>query len=170
VLAGSALPETVGTVAELAVGVLIVVLALRLLARWRRGAYHLHPHEHHGVVHAHPHAHDEPHPASERRHEHPHPEALGRTPAAAYGVGLVHGVGGSGGIGILLVGAVSGGGLGVLALALYAGATAVSMALVSTGFGYALARGTLSRHLDAVIPVLGVLSLGFGAWYATGAL
>jgi ABC-type nickel/cobalt efflux system permease component RcnA len=170
VLAGRALPEGVTTAAELAVGILIVVLAARLLERWRRGAYHLHPHDHDGVAHAHPHAHAEPHPAHERRHDHPHPEALGRSPAAAFGIGLVHGTGGSAGVGILLVGAISGGGAGVAALALFAAATAVSMALVSTGFGHALARGTLSRHLEALVPAMGCLSLAFGAWYAVAAL
>jgi hypothetical protein len=102
-----------------------------------------------------------------RRHEHPQPQALGRSPLAAYGIGLVHGVGGSGGVGILLVGAISGGGAGVIALGLFAAATAGSMALVSTAFGLALARGTLTRHL---VPAMGAASLAFGAWYALGAL
>jgi ABC-type nickel/cobalt efflux system permease component RcnA len=169
VLAGNALPGAVTALAELAIGLLIVGLAVRLLWRWKRGLYHLHPHEHAGVRHAHPHAHE----TSERHtseHEHPHPAALGRSPLAAYGIGLVHGVGGSGGAGILLVGAISGGGAGVLALALFAAATAVSMALVSTGFGHALARGTLARHLEDIVPAMGCASLLFGAWYALGAL
>jgi hypothetical protein len=139
------------------------------LWRWKHGVYHLHPHEHHGVRHAHPHAHDTPERHT-TEHAHPHPAALGRSPLAAYGIGLVHGVGGSGGAGILLVGAISGGGAGVLALALFAAATAVSMALVSTGFGHALARGTLARHLEDIVPAMGCASLLFGAWYALGAL
>jgi ABC-type nickel/cobalt efflux system permease component RcnA len=169
VLAGRALPERVTALAELAIGLLIAALAVRLLWRWKRGVYHLHPHEHGGVRHAHPHAHE--HAAGHGpRHEHAHPEALGRSPLAAYGIGLGHGVGGSGGVGILLVGAISGGGAGVLALALFAAATAVSMALVSSAFGLALARGTLARHLDELVPAMGAASLVFGAWYALGAL
>jgi ABC-type nickel/cobalt efflux system permease component RcnA len=169
VLAGAALPGGVSRAAELAIGLLIVALATRLLWRWKHGLYHLHPHEHGGVRHAHPHAHEAPaHHGTE--HEHPHPEALGRSPLAAYGIGLVHGVGGSGGVGILLVGAISGGGAGVLALALFAAATACSMALVSTAFGLALARGTLARHLEEIVPAMGCASLLFGAWYALGAL
>ena len=167
VLAGNALPERVQALAELAVGVLISVLAVRLLVRWRRGVFHVHPHRHGDAVHAHPHVHDQ---AAVDVHEHRHPESLGRSPLAAFGIGLVHGVGGSAAVGVLLVGAVSRGGAGVLALALFAGATAVSMALVSTAFGLALARGSLARHLEGFIPALGTLSLLFGAWYGAVAL
>jgi hypothetical protein len=58
----------------------------------------------------------------------------------------------------------------VLALGLFAGATALSMALVSAGFGYALARGPVRRHLVKLVPVLGAGSLIFGVWYSLGAL
>ena len=58
----------------------------------------------------------------------------------------------------------------MLALALFAAATACSMALVSAGFGSALARGTLARRLESVIPAMGGASLVFGLWYAAGAL
>lgn len=46
--------------------------------------------------------------------------APARSPRAAFGIGLVHGVGGSAGVGILLIGAVSGGAAGVAALLLFA--------------------------------------------------
>jgi cytochrome c biogenesis protein CcdA len=59
---------------------------------------------------------------------------------------------------------------GVLALLVFAAATAVSMALVSTGFGYALARGITRRRLTDLVPVLGAASLAFGVWYSLGAL
>jgi hypothetical protein len=68
------------------------------------------------------------------------------------------------------VGAISGGGAGVLALGLFAAATALSMALLSTGFGQALVRGTLARHLQELVPAMGCASLAFGVWYALGAL
>ena len=44
--------------AEVAIGLIIVFLAARLLLRWRRGHYHTHPHVHGGVLHAHPHVHE----------------------------------------------------------------------------------------------------------------
>jgi len=163
VLLGDALPQAVQQGAELAIGVLIAGLALRLLVRWRRGCFHTHPHAHGGVVHAHPHVHE---PSGGAGHRHAH----GRSPLAAFGIGLMHGVGGSAAAGVLLVGAVSGTTSGVAALALFAAATAVSMALLSTGVGLALARGMTGRRLEPLVPWMGTASLVFGAWYAIGAV
>ena len=171
VVLGSALPDRVAQVAEVAIGVLIAGLAIRLLLRWRAGAFHTHVHTHDGVRHAHPHAHEHPHGAAHvHEHAHTHDEALGRSPHAAFGIGLVHGIGGSAGAGILLVGAASQGLDGVLVLALFAAGTAASMALASTAFGMALARGTLGGRLERLVPALGTCSLLFGVWYALGAL
>src|SRR4051795_7089251 len=46
VLVGSALPPTVQSGFEVAIGAVIVALALRLLLRWRRGYFHVHVHTH----------------------------------------------------------------------------------------------------------------------------
>ena len=165
------LPDPVQRAAEAAIGLVIVALAIRLLIRWHRGYFHVHPHSHGSVQHAHPHAHEHPHAAaSPLPHVHPHAEGIGRTPLTAFGIGMVHGVGGSAGVGVLLVGAVSSQVQGVLALVVFAGATAVSMALVSTAFGHALARGTVKRRLAELVPILGAASLLFGVWYSLGAL
>ena len=165
------LPDGVQRAAEAAVGVVIVVLALRLLARWRRGYFHMHPHRHGGECHAHPHVHEHApeaeHPAD---HEHAHAEALGRSPTAAYGIGLVHGMGGSAGAGVLLVAALPGRLEAAAGLLLFAGAAAVSMALLSASFGAALARAPAGRRFAAVAPVLGIAGVLFGAWYAVGAV
>jgi ABC-type nickel/cobalt efflux system permease component RcnA len=166
------LPDPVQRWAEAAIGLVIVALAVRLLVRWRRGYFHLHPHSHGPVRHAHPHVHEHSHGPHGHpvHHVHPHAEALGRSPVTAFGIGLVHGVGGSAGVGILLVGAVSGQIQAVLALLIFAGATAVSMALVSTAFGYALAHGAVRRRLGELVPLFGAVSLLFGVWYSLGAL
>ena len=165
------LPEGVQRGAEGVIGVLIIGLALRLLLRWRRGYFHAHSHAHGAVRHAHPHVHEQ---ARERHgaagHAHRHAEGLGRSPLAAYGIGLVHGIGGSAMVGLLVVGAAASPALGVLALVLFAAGTAVSMALVSAAFGYALARGPLSRLVGPLMPVVGLASLAFGVWYAAGAV
>jgi high-affinity nickel-transport protein len=141
VLFGAYLPDTAQTAAETAVGLIIVALAVRLLVRWRRGALR---HLHHG--------------------------GPGRSPLAAYGIGLVHGMGGSAGVGVLLLAAIPGHLQAALALALFASFTAVSMALASTSFGWALARDGVQRSLTTVAPGLGGLSLAFGLWYALGAV
>jgi cytochrome c biogenesis protein CcdA len=171
VLFRSHLPEVVQRGAEALIGALIVALAVRLLLRWRHGYFHAHPHAHGDVHHAHPHVHDRGHARHQgESHRHPHAEGMGRTPLAAYAIGLVHGIGGSAVVGLLLVGAVAGRTLGVVALVLFAAGTAVSMALVSAAFGYALARAPLSRLVAPVMPVVGLASLVFGVWYAAGAV
>ena len=133
VLFRSYLPEAVQTAAETAVGVMIVVLAIRLLVR---------------------------------RPQHRHP----RTRLQAYGIGLVHGMGGSAGVGVLLLASIPDHAEALVALALFAVFTAVSMAMASTSFGFALSRGPVLRSYLTVVPALGVLSLVFGVWYSLGAL
>lgn len=93
-----------------------------------------------------------------------------RSRRAAFGIGLVHGVGGSAGVGILVIGGASGGGAGVAALVLFATATALSMAAASTAWGLALTRGVAARHLGAAAPAFAVAGLLFASWYALGAL
>lgn len=157
--------------AEVAIGLVIILLALRLLLRWARDYFHLHSHSHDGVQHSHPHVHEGRQAShAPSSHNHPHANALGRSPVAAFGIGLVHGVGGSAGVGVLVVGAASSQLLAVAALVLFAGGTALSMALVSWAFGYAMGRKPVARRITSVVPLLAVASLLFGAWYALDAL
>lgn len=167
VLLGQYLPERVQQTAEVAIGAIIVALAVRLLVRWRRGVFHAHAHAHdEGEPHRHLHSHaGEAAPA----HEHSHSTAL-RTPLSAYGVGLVHGVGGSGGLTLLLLSTIPDPSQAVGALLIFAAGTAVSMALLSTAFGLAIATGPVRRNFERAAPVLGVLAAVFGVWYALGAL
>jgi ABC-type nickel/cobalt efflux system permease component RcnA len=166
------LPDPIQRAAEAAIGLVIMALAVRLLMRWHGGYFHVHPHSHGPVRHAHPHVHEDAGGAGEHpiQHSHRHAEGLGRSPLAAFGIGLMHGVGGSAGVGILLVGAVSGHVQAVVALLVFAGATAASMALVSTALGYALARGVVRRRLSDLVPLFAAASLLFGGWYSFGAL
>ena len=149
------LPETVQRAAETAIGFLIAGLAVWLLVRWRRGAFHAHPHDHGDRSHAHLHSHSSS----------PHEHARGRTPLGAFAVGLLHGIGGSAGVGILLVSTIDRTALAIGALGILAAFTAVSMTLLTTGFGLTLGRRSLGR----LAPALGVASLAFGLWYALGA-
>ena len=156
------LPEHVQQGAETAVGVLIVGLAVWLLVRWRRGVFHAHEHDHDAGRHAHVHGH-----AAAADHGHAH---RGRSPLGALAVGLMHGMGGSAGIGVLLVATIESRAYGVAALAILAIFTAVSMTALTTGFGVGLGSRVVSDAYGRVAPVLGCLSLGFGVWYALGAL
>jgi hypothetical protein len=100
------------------------------------------------------------------RHRHDHGHEV-RTPYAAFGVGLVHGMGGSAGVGVLLLAAIPSTALAVASLVVLAFFTAVSMTMVTTGFGAALAAR--QGQVAAAAPALGVASLAFGVWYAAAA-
>jgi high-affinity nickel permease len=141
-LLNSVLPHRVQQAAETAIGAVIVYLALRLLIRWRRGELRFH---------AHPHAHG------------------ARTRRAAFAIGLVHGMAGSAGVGVLVLASVSSTGVAVISLALLAVFTAVSMSLLSSGFGSLLVSRPARAAFGGVAPALGGASLAFGFWYATAA-
>jgi ABC-type nickel/cobalt efflux system permease component RcnA len=167
VLFGVRLSGGVQRVLETLVGVIIVALAVRLLVRWRRGRLHSHAHVHGVVVHAHPHVHEGPRHVH-GGHDHAHAERLGRTPLAAFCLGLLHGAGGSAAVGVLLVAAVPGRAAGAVALALFAGACALSMAVLSGLFGRGLAAGR-GRLVERLTPALGIAALVFGVVYAGAA-
>jgi high-affinity nickel permease len=162
VLFESYLPAAVQESAEATVGVVIVALAVWLLIRWRRGLFHAHLHEHGRGLHAHGHVHG--------GDSHPHRPIRARSPFQAYGIGLVHGMGGSAGVGVLLLASIHDHVLAAGALALFALFTALSMAALSTGLGFTLDRRRVRRVFPALAPVLGLASLSFGVWYALGAL
>jgi hypothetical protein len=99
------------------------------------------------------------------RHAHPaHGGHRARGPLTAFGIGLVHGAGGSAGVAVLLLAAIPSRSLALVSLVVFAVFTAVSMTLVSWTLGV-----TLLRHSAAIAPVLGVASLAFGVWYAAAA-
>jgi hypothetical protein len=143
VLFAAFLPGIVQQGAETLVGVVIIALAVWLLARWRRGHFDATSDEGGRVA---------------------------RTPRQAFGVGLLHGIGGSAGVGAILLATIDNRALAVGGLVVLAAFTALSMTVLTTGFGATLARRPVQRSLTRVIPVLGVASLAFGAWYALGAL
>ena len=138
------LPAAVQRAAETAVGFLIVGLAVWLLVRWRRGVFRAHAHLHAPVLKS-------------------------RSPLGAYGIGLVHGMGGSAGVGVLLLSAIPSHALAVASLALFAFCTAVSMGVLSTAWGLTLGSGPARRSFALLAPVVGLASLAFGLWYALGA-
>ena len=73
-------------------------------------------------------------------------------------------------IGILLLASIHDHALALGALALFAFCTALSMALLSTGFGRMLGARPVLASFDRIAPVLALVSLAFGAWYCLGAL
>jgi high-affinity nickel permease len=146
-LAERYLPERLQQGAETAVAALIVFLGLRLLVRWRHGYFDFHAH---------------PHSTQDHRHR-------VRTPMGAFGIGLVHGMGGSAGVGVLLLAAIPSETVAVASLLLLALFTAVSMTIVTAGFGLTLSARPVATAAVAAVPAIGVASLAFGLWYAAAA-
>ncbi|MCP9487724.1 MAG: hypothetical protein MSC30_17920 [Gaiellaceae bacterium MAG52_C11] len=155
------LPERLQQGAETVIGFVIVYLAVRLLYRWRTGFFHVHEHEHEGERHAHLHPHEA---SSSHAHEH-----RARTPLGAFGIGLVHGMGGSAGVSILLLASIESQALAVVSLVILAIFTAVSMTMLTAAFGLTLTSGPVRGAFNTVAPALGVASLTFGFWYAAAA-
>jgi hypothetical protein len=79
-------------------------------------------------------------------------------------------MGGSAGVGVLLLATIPDQAEAVGALLVFALGTAVSMAALSSAFGYAITRGPVLRRMLAFAPAMGILTLAFGGWYTLGAV
>ena len=165
ILTGSFLPEKAYQAAEVTIGFIIMGLALWLLMRWHKGEFrvHSHRHDHDGSVHRHYHVHsgDTSHAAHEIR---------ARTPKQAYGIGLIHGLGGSAGASLLIITLFPNKFIAVGALLLFNVCTMISMGVVSSSYGFLLTRPKVQRTFAFTIPILALLSLAFGAVYTAGGL
>jgi hypothetical protein len=93
-----------------------------------------------------------------------------RSPLAAYGIGVLHGVGGSAFVTLVLLGAIGGRGDAAAALGLFALGTMASMALLSAGLGLALGARRAQSGFRRLAPALAVSTCLFGVVYAAGAV
>ncbi len=154
----SALPGWVEQDAERAVGVIILLLALRVVVKWIRGDFRAGSHHHaapDGDAHRHLHHRAKP--------DHPHRV---RTPQQAAGIGVVHGLAGTGAVVLLLIAALPTQLEAAAALVLFAPMTAVSMTLCTTAFAWMLTRRVVAPlYRTVLIPAFGLFGLVFGAWY-----
>jgi hypothetical protein len=156
----SEMPPWLESGAEKAVGVVILVLAARVMGKWLHGDYRSTPHEHH-------------HPAGHtlRRHlfrgdsaYHAHPS--GRTPSRALAIGTLHGLAGTGAIVLLLIAALPTRVEALAALAVFAPMSVLSMAACSGLFAWVLTRRRIEPlYRIVLIPLLGTFGLLFGLWY-----
>ena len=157
ILVKSSMPAWLESGAETAVGVVILLLALRVVVKWARGDFRT-------GLHAHP-------PETDRhRHvfggDRPHTHQKVRTPQQALAIGLLHGLAGSGAVALLLIAALPSKVEAAAALAVFAPMSAVSMTLCTTGFAWLLTRRVVDRLFRSVlIPAFGIFGLMFGAWY-----
>lgn len=158
------LPGWLQAGAEKAVGLVIVLLAGRVTWKWARGHYRAGVHRHDadarasgGVAHRH----------LRRGGNAPHEHVHVRTPAQAFGIGLLHGLAGTGAVVVLLIAALPTQLEAAAALAVFAPMTLVSMAALTGAFAWLLTRRMVEPVYRAVlIPALGLFGLVFGLWYA----
>jgi high-affinity nickel permease len=157
ILLKSELPAWLEGSAEKAVGIVILVLAARVIFKWVRGHYR-----------AGAHAHDDSH--GMRRHLHcgaHHRHVAVRSPAQALSIGMLHGLAGTGAVVLLLLAALPSKPEAALALAVFAPMSIVSMAACTAAFAWVLTRPLIEPVYRAVlIPGLGAFGLMFGLWYS----
>jgi hypothetical protein len=141
--------------AESAVGVVIVLLAGRVLWKWERGDYRAVPHRH-----------------DRREHRHllnsgDHTHHGTRSPRQAFSIGVLHGLAGTGAIVLLMVAALPSSGEAMAALAIFAPMSIVSMAAFTASFAWAFTRPAVEPFYVRVgIPILGSFGVLFGLWHS----
>jgi len=153
------LPAWLETSAEKTIGVVILVLAARVVFKWARGDYR-----------AGAHAHESGH--SRRRHlrrgrggEHRHVKVRTRGQAAM--IGLLHGLAGTGAVVVLLIAALPTQFEAALALAVFAPMSVASMAACTAAFAWILTRPLVEPvYRSVLIPGLGLFGVMFGLSYA----
>ena len=149
------LPAWLERGAETGVGIVILALGLRVIVKWVRGDYRAGPHTHHG--HGHRHLRDG------ETHHHGHV----RSPRQAVGIGMLHGLAGTGAVVVLLIAALPGRLEAAAALAVFAPTSILSMALCTSAFAWVLTRPVIEPlYRTVVVPALGAFALVFGLWYA----
>jgi hypothetical protein len=152
----SSLPAWLESSAEKAVGIVIILLAIRVMIKWLRGDYSSRPHTH------------------EERHRHlrhgtdsSHGHQSVRTPQQAFGIGILHGLAGTGAVVLLLIAALPTQAEAAAALALFAPMTVLSMIGCTSAFAWVLTRPLIEPfYRRFLIPALGLFALTFGMWYA----
>jgi ABC-type nickel/cobalt efflux system permease component RcnA len=163
----SKLPVWLESGAEKAIGVVIIVLAARVIWKWVRGDFRAGRHSHAltagAADAATPGAHT--HLRDEEASDHPHRTV--RTPGQAVGIGVLHGLAGTGAVVVLLLAALPSQLEASLALAVFAPMSIVSMALFTTAFAWLLTRRVIDPlYRTVLIPAFGAFGVTFGLWYA----
>jgi hypothetical protein len=157
ILLNAQLPAWLGASAETAVGVVIVLLAGRVILKWARGDYR-----------AGPHAHRDGHPKRRhlRREGSGHRHLQLRSPGQAVSIGVLHGLAGTGGVVLLLIASHPTQLEAAAALAAFAPMSIASMAICTVAFAWVLTRRPIEPiYRSALIPALGLFGVTFGLSY-----
>jgi hypothetical protein len=153
----SQLPAWLERGAETGIGLVILLLAARVIAKWIRGDYRAH-------AHVHPHGR---HRHLRRGHESRHGHRHVRTRPQAFAIGLLHGLAGTGAVVLLLIAGIPGRLEAAAALAVFAPMSVLSMVAWTSAFAWILTRRMVEPvYRGVLIPVLATFGLLFGLWYA----
>jgi ABC-type nickel/cobalt efflux system permease component RcnA len=159
------LPAWLESGAEKAIGVVIVVLAARVVYKWARGDYRAGAHSHEGA---------QPGDGGHTRRRHlrrgggaGHGHVRVRSRGQATMIGLLHGLAGTGAVVVLLIAALPTPFEAALALAVFAPMSVVSMAACTAVFAWVLTRPLVEPvYRSVLIPGLGLFGVMFGLSYA----
>ncbi|MFI5123064.1 MAG: hypothetical protein ACHQJ5_09215, partial [Vicinamibacteria bacterium] len=89
-----------------------------------------------------------------------------RTPRQAFGIGLLHGLAGTGAVVVLLLTALDSQLEAALALGVFAPMSILSMTACTTAFAWVLTRRVVEPFYRGVlIPAMGLFGVMFGVWY-----
>jgi hypothetical protein len=154
----TSLPAWLESGAEKAIGVVIFLLAARVILKWLRGDYRATAHAHDGGHHRRRHL---------RRGSAGHSHVKVRTRGQALSIGLLHGLAGTGAIVLLLIAALPTRLEATLALGVFAPMSVVSMAACTAAFAWVLTRPLIEPvYRTVLIPGLGLFGVMFGLWYS----
>lgn len=158
ILLRTSMPGWLESGAEIAVGLVILALAARIVVKWAQGDFRAGRHAHgSGGPPEHRHLREGSGAHSHRRV---------RTPGQALGIGLLHGLAGTGAVALLLIAALPTKVEATAALAVFAPMSAVSMTLCTTAFAWLLTRPLIDPlYRKVLIPAFGLFGLMFGIWY-----
>jgi hypothetical protein len=147
VLLNSRVPGWLEQAAEKAIGLVMVLLAARVLARWLRGEF-----RGRGAV-----------AAGAQGGERP---AL-RSRRQALAIGVLHGVAGTGAVVVLLIAQLPSPVNAALALVVFAPMSMISMVVCTGGFAWSFTRPAVAPLYNSLlIPALGAFGVMFGTWYS----
>jgi len=135
---GLTISGVVESALELAVGIMIAGLGLRVLWKLRRERIHIHAHDHGGARHFHAHSHaGDPTQHDAAIHAHRH---TARAMLPTLGVGLLHGAAGSAGLLVLIVATAGSMAEAMLAFAVFGIGSLIGMTLLTAAASYPLGR------------------------------
>ena len=158
ILSGLRLPVRFAPAAERVVGVVLIGIGLSTM--WRAWKLHGHAHTHHGETHWHVHSH-----AKSEAHDHSH--------GALFGIGMLHGLAGTGALVALLPAMTDSRTDGMIFLAIFGLGTVLSMSLFGATAGRFLEVTTARR---APLQKFALAAAGAGSalvgvwWLSTGGI